>query len=83
MVQISKSNIITDVSLQTLGNKLYNKHKKELKESVIKSVKRTIINIVKDNSLHNIKMIDKTIIDLLKIDETFRNELIKTRQLSL
>lgn len=63
--------------------KLYNEHKKELKESVIKSVKRTIINIVKDNSLHNIKMIDKTIIDLLKIDEAFRNELIKTRQLSL
>ena len=69
--------------INILSNKLYNKHKEELKESVIKSVKRTIINIVKDNSLHNIKMIDKTIIDSLKIDENFRNELIKTRQLSL
>ena len=63
--------------------KLYNEQKNDQKETSVKSVKKTIANIIKDNSVHNSKMIDKTIIELLKIDETFRNELLKTRQLTL
>jgi len=66
--------------LSSTYQKLYNDEKKDLKESGIKVTKKKIINIVRDNSVQNSKNLDKTIIDLLKIDESFRKELLKTRQ---
>lgn len=68
--------------LSTTYQKLYNDEKKEQKESVAKSIKKKIINIVKDNSVQNVKTLDKAIIELLKIDQVFRKELLKTKQIT-
>jgi len=68
--------------LRSTYYKLYNDEKKDQKESKTKEIKKKIVNIVKDNSVQNGKNLDKTLINLLKIDETFREELLKTRQLS-
>jgi len=67
--------------LATTYSKLYNEQKKSQKESTIKATKRKIVNIVKDNSIQNVRNLDKTIIELLKIDDNFKEELFKSRQL--
>lgn len=68
-------------SLAKYYSNFYLDQKKELKESISKNIKRKILGIIKDNSVQNVRSLDRTIIELLKIDGNFRNVLLGTRQL--
>jgi hypothetical protein len=56
---------------------LYYAQRKELKLSEKSGVKRKIINIVKQNTIHNMSLLDKTLKDILKIDESFREQILQ------
>jgi hypothetical protein len=58
---------------------LYCEQKKQLKPTEINRIKRKIINIVKENTVHNLAELNKAVLEILKVDENFRNELLRTR----
>jgi len=60
--------------------KVYFDEKKDLKSTEISKLKKKIGNIIRSNTAENLSMLDKVIIETLKVDQNFRNELLKTRQ---
>jgi hypothetical protein len=57
--------------------KLYNDQKKLVKQTEKNRIKRQISNIVKENSVHNIAQLNSVLMDLLQINDDFRNKLSK------
>ena len=57
--------------------------KKTLKSSDKNGVRRRIVNIVKENTVQNLQILNKTILELLKVDDIFRDEIFKSRELLL
>lgn len=61
-----------DHHLEKLHLSLYDRIKSELKECEKIKLKKKIINIVKENSIHNIQELNKVFLQLLNIDDKFR-----------
>jgi len=61
--------------------KIYKDIKTEIKISEKNKVKRTITNIIKENSTHNLNKLNKIMLDLVKTDHEFLDQLIEKRQL--
>ena len=55
---------------------LYGEEKNKLKKSDINTTKRKVINIIKENTIHNISELNEIIIEILKTDDTFRQQLL-------
>ena len=56
---------------------LYNKIKQEQKTSDRLQIKKRLSKIVKNNSCHNVDLLNKAILDILKIDDTFKDQLLE------
>ena len=61
---------------------VYYEQKKEVKLSEKTRIKRKIINIIKGNTAHNLIELNRTILEILRVDNTFRDELFHSRQLT-
>ena len=68
-------------SLSEYYNKCFLDIKKDLKVSDKNKMIRQITKIIKENSNHNNKILNKIMLDLLKTDETFLKELFKNQKL--
>jgi len=60
--------------------KIYRDLKRDTKISEKNKIKRTITNIIKENTTHNLNKLNKIMLDLLKTDEEFLSQLVETRQ---
>ena len=60
-------------------SELYAKIKGELKSNEKNYITKKVINIVKENTVENLRKLNKLIMSLLKEDEDFRKEVLKTR----
>jgi hypothetical protein len=60
---------------------LYYQQKKMVKTTEANRIKRRIINIVKQNTVHNITELNQAILEILKVDQQFKNELVDSRKL--
>jgi hypothetical protein len=63
--------------------KLFQEEKNRVKSSDKLSVKRKIVNIVKENTTQNLQKLNKAIMEILRVDDIFRDTLLKSRQLSM
>ena len=54
--------------------KMYEEQKKSLKSSEINNTRSKILNIIKGNTFQNINELNKSILDILKINDEFRND---------
>ena len=61
---------------------VYFKQKEQIKLSEKNRVKRRIINIVKDNTIHNLSKLNQTVLEILKVDESFKEVLLKSQYLT-
>lgn len=64
-----------DYYLGETNMNLFSKLKNELKTTDIERTKRLVINIVKDNTTHNISQLNKAIISILTTDKTLCEQL--------
>ena len=58
-----------------LGNtymKMFHEEKSNMKISEKNRIKRKIVNIIKENTIHNIGELNKLVLELLKIDDGFK-----------
>lgn len=62
--------------------KMYFDLKNKMKSYEKNKIQKRVINIIKENTLLNLMTLNQVILELLKVDESFRTELIKSRQLS-
>jgi hypothetical protein len=56
------------------------KIKKSVKKSEINGTNKKILNLLKDNHSHNLKNLNKSILEILKVDEEFSNLLMDSIQ---
>ncbi|GAG03953.1 unnamed protein product, partial [marine sediment metagenome] len=70
-----------DEYLAEIYIKIYMEQKKQLKRIEQNQIKKKIIDIVKQNTTENLEKLHRVIMDLLKLDDNFRDELLKSRQL--
>ena len=61
--------------------KIYRDIKSETKISEKNKIRRTITNIIKENSTHNLNKLNKIMLDLVKTDPEFLNQIINSKRL--
>lgn len=59
------------------GMKKYEQIKKDLPKTEIAHTKKTVLDIIKRNNKVNLKRLNETILELINIDEDFKNNIIK------
>lgn len=59
---------------------LHRKVKDELKASKLKEVKKTVFNVIKKNCTASVLELNKKIVDLIKMDELFKNKILSELQ---
>jgi hypothetical protein len=60
---------------------VYCEQKGLVKPSEKNRIKRKIISIVKENTIHNISELNQTVLDILKVDENFREVIVKSLEI--
>jgi len=75
--QIRESNMY---SLADHYGKIFLDIKRELKISEKNKLKRTITNIIKENTTHNLNKINKIMLELIKTDHEFLEQLVDSRK---
>jgi hypothetical protein len=63
--------------------KLYSEQKKLLKTSEANRVKRKIINIIKENTIHNISELNQVVFEILKVNESLRQQVIDAKHITI
>lgn len=61
------------------GMKIYEKIRKELTKSEISHTKKMVLDIVKRNHKVNLKKLNESIIELINIDDDFKNNILKSK----
>jgi hypothetical protein len=56
--------------------KLYNKVKNETKSSELKNIKKKVFNVIKTNCHESLLELNKQMMELIKMDETFKNNVM-------
>lgn len=69
-----------DYHLANHYGKIFMDIKKEAKIGEKNKLRRTVTNIVKENTTHNVNKLNKIMLDLLKTDENFLKQLIDSRR---
>jgi hypothetical protein len=64
-------------SLEEYYMKWFDELKKLVKQSDKNSVKKQIINILKENSVHNIQELNKSVLSIIQVDQTFREKVLQ------
>ena len=62
---------------------VYGQQKREVKTAEKNQVKRKIINIVKENTIHNLTELNQTLMNILKVDNIFRDELLRSKEIAV
>ena len=57
--------------------KWFNELKELVKLSEKNATKKQIINILKENSVHNIQELNKNILSIIQVDQTFKDKIIQ------
>jgi hypothetical protein len=73
------SNGSEDYTIQDKVHKLYNEMKISKSES--NKLKKTVTDIIKNNSKYNIKELNKKVLNLIDINEEFKTELLKNLEI--
>jgi RNase P protein component len=60
---------------------VYCEQKQRVKPVERNRTKRKIINIVKENTVHNLGELDKILMELLKVDDSFKRQILQSREL--
>ena len=74
-IKSSNEQWIQDIKDGPIG-KLYYKVKDEMKASVLKNIKKKVFNVIKTNCHESLLELNKQMMELIKMDETFKNNVI-------
>lgn len=70
---------VQELSDDDIG-RLYTKVKDELRASKLKEVRKTVYDVIKTNCTASVMELNKKIVDLIKMDEMFKNKLLMELQ---
>ena len=70
-----------DRYLEEYYTRMYSQEKTNIKESDKNRIKKKIINIVKENTVHNLSELNAAVLEFLRIDDNFRDQLLKNQSL--
>jgi hypothetical protein len=74
-IKTSQEAWIHDIQEGYIG-KVYNKVKDEMKGSVQKTIKKRVFNVIKTNCHQSLLELNKQMMELIKMDETFKNNIM-------
>ena len=74
-IKSSDEEWIQDIKEEYIG-KLYNKVKDEMKASELKNIKKKVFNVIKTNCHESLLELNKQMMELIKMDETFKNNVM-------